>query len=134
MIENFKDICIIDDDAISVFGLKRALKKYCLQCDVEPAVFENGLDAIENFQDRFSQSKPLPLLIFIDLNMPVMSGWDFIDEFREHFSTYEPQPKIFIMSSSINPEDYERAQSYGLGDNYLTKPISKETLENAFAN
>ncbi|SHI39621.1 response regulator [Pseudozobellia thermophila] len=129
MRELLTDICIIDDDAISVFGLKRGLKKLYPSKDLDPVVFENGLDALEDFEQRRRDGQKLPTIIFIDLNMPVLGGWEFMDEFSNSHPSKETWPEIFIMSSSINPDDHEKARFYGLEGHYLTKPVNKETLE-----
>ncbi|WP_209401613.1 response regulator [Pseudozobellia sp. WGM2] len=130
---DFSDICIIEDDAIAIFGIKRALAKLHPSKDLNLTIFENGEDAMENFELRFNNGEKLPSLIFVDLNMPIMSGWDFLDEFTETYPSKETWPDIFIMSSSINPEDYEKAKTYNLEKNYLTKPVNKALLEKVFA-
>ncbi|MBC6997731.1 response regulator [Cytophaga sp. FL35] len=132
MNEALKSICIIDDDAISVFGLKRALKKYDGETDPNPLVFENGQDAIDEFEELIEGNQPLPSVIFIDLNMPIMNGWEFVEEFKRIHPSEKTTPLILIMSSSIDPADAEKAKSYGLDDNYLSKPVSKEILEAYF--
>ena len=130
---DFSDICIIEDDAIAIFGIKRALAKLLPSKDLNLTIFENGEDAMENFELRFNNGEKLPSLIFVDLNMPIMSGWDFLDEFTETYPSKETWPDIFIMSSSINPEDYEKAKTYNLEKNYLTKPVNKALLEKVFS-
>lgn len=129
MTELLTNICIIDDDAISVFGLKRALKKLYPSADLDPEVFENGLDALEDFERRTSEGQPLPTLIFVDLNMPIISGWEFMDEFNRTYPSKNTCPEIFIMSSSIDPNDQEKVKAYGLEGHYLTKPVDRGALK-----
>ncbi|PKA98028.1 response regulator receiver domain-containing protein [Flavobacteriaceae bacterium MAR_2009_75] len=130
---DFSNICIIDDDAIAIFGIKRALAKLHPSNELNIAIFENGEDALEGFELRSNNGEKLPSLIFVDLNMPIMNGWDFLDEFTETYPERETWPDIFIMSSSINPEDYEKAKTYNLEKNYLTKPVDKKLLEKVFS-
>ncbi len=118
---------IIDDDAIAVFGLKRTMKSLGFTPDL--SVFENGLDALEEFEKLLENDSELPSLIFIDLNMPVMDGWDFMLEFTKLMSSKKYMPEIFIMTSSMDFKDVEKAKTYGLEANYLIKPIYKEVLE-----
>lgn len=121
---------IIDDDAIAVFGLKRTLKSMGFTPDL--SVFENGLDALEKFEKLVDNDSELPSLIFIDLNMPVMDGWDFMAEFTKMMASKKYMPAIFIMTSSMDSMDVEKAKTFGLEANYLIKPISKEVLEGIF--
>ncbi|AYN69493.1 response regulator [Euzebyella marina] len=133
MQKGFENICIVDDDAISIFGLKRALRKFCPDCDPEPEVFENGLDALETFERRVEVNEELPSIIFVDLNMPVMNGWEFVEDIKRDESLKHLAPHIFIMSSSIDPADRNRAKILGLEKNYLSKPVTYETLKARFS-
>jgi CheY-like chemotaxis protein len=56
-----------------------------------------------------------------------MDGWHFLEEFQKI-----PLPKnvrIFVVSSSINPEDVERAKKIPIGSKYIVKPLSIPTLK-----
>ncbi len=119
--------CIIDDDAIAVFGLKRAMASIDHRPDL--LLFENGLDALEHFEKLLENNSELPSLIFIDLNMPVMDGWDFLGEFTKLKPSQKDLPEIYIMTSSIDTKDVEKAKIYGLETNYLIKPVSADVLE-----
>ncbi len=125
--ENHNRTCIIDDDAIAVFGLKRAMRNIGFTPDL--SVFENGLEALEKFEKLLENGSELPSLIFIDLNMPVMDGWDFMEEFTTLMASKKDMPEIYIMTSSMCIKDAERAKSFGLETNYLIKPISADVLE-----
>ena len=60
--------------------------------------------------------------------MPIMDGWSFLDAFLEIPS--EKNVTIYIITSSIDPADTEKAKLYeGNLRNYLIKPISKAKLE-----
>ena len=124
---NFEKTCIIDDDAIAVFGLKRAMQ--ALKFSPELVIYENGLDAIEAFKTMIEGEMSLPSLILIDINMPVMDGWDFITEMRKIWPKDLEEPTIYMMTSSLSPMDVETAKSFGLENNYLIKPIYAEVLQ-----
>ncbi|MBU2975212.1 response regulator [Zobellia sp. B3R18] len=124
---NFEKTCIIDDDAIAVFGLKRAMQ--ALKFSPELIIYENGLDAIEAFKTMIEGEMSLPSLILIDINMPVMDGWDFITEMRKIWPKDLEEPTIYMMTSSLSPMDVETAKSFGLENNYLIKPIYAEVLQ-----
>lgn len=127
----FEDICIIDDDAIAIFGLKRSMESIGLSKNI--SVFENGLDAFESFEQLIKKGLKLPSVIFIDLNMPVMDGWDFMHEFVKIHPSEKEMPLIFIMTSSIDRKDVEKAKTYNLEGNYVVKPITSEVLKRIMA-
>ena len=87
------------------------------------------LDAFENFDLQIKNGSSLPSLIFVDLNMPVMNGWDFLEEFTKIYPKDKEMPLIFIMTSSIDVKDLEKAKAYNLEDHYLLKPVTSDVLK-----
>ncbi|MDG1160059.1 MAG: response regulator [Flavobacteriales bacterium] len=117
--------CIIDDDSIHVFGAKRAisLANFCNQV----LVFNNGKDAFDRISQIFALGKGIPELILLDINMPVWDGWDFLDEFLK--LPESNNVRIFIMTSSVDPVDRTKAQTYKQVSNFIIKPITPEKLQ-----
>ncbi|MCM4167681.1 Chemotaxis protein CheV [Arenibacter antarcticus] len=124
--KTIKQACIIDDDTIFVFGIKIMLKKnnYCSNV----VVYKNGKEALENMVLANSTITNLPDLIFLDINMPVMDGWEFLDEFSKFPKASEVA--IFVLSSSIDARDLERAKSYEVVRDFIEKPLSNTKLKN----
>ena len=117
--------CIIDDDPIFIFGAKRMmeLSNFCKSF----MVFKNRQEAINQLKPIMLNGKDIPDIILLDINMPIMDGWEFLDEFikiEAHKSI-----TIYIVSSSIDPVDLNRAKRYKNISNYIIKPISIETLK-----
>lgn len=117
--------CIIDDDPIFVFGTKRLMQlaNFCNGF----LVFKNGKEAYDNLKAMIIAGEKLPDLILLDLNMPIWDGWQFLDEFIQ--IPIENTVTIFIVTSSIDPEDITRAKSYEIVSNYLVKPIKMDDLK-----
>ncbi len=126
--KNLESICIIDDDHIFVYGVKRLINEVELSDNL--LVYENPVDALEEIQAMASEEKPLPKVIFLDLNMPMMTGWEFLDEYIkiDHKDTHRTW--VYIMSSSVNPKDLMRINNYSIVKNYILKPVTAEDLEN----
>lgn len=118
--------CIIDDDPIFVFGTKKIMKlaNFCNSF----LVFHNGEEALNHLKPIIeSNNDSLPDVILLDLNMPVMDGWEFLDEFIK--IPCEKEITIYIVTSSIDPMDIDRAKDYDNISNYLIKPISSQKLQ-----
>ena len=122
-------ICIIDDDPIFVYGTKVLLNhKKDFSNDI--LVFENGKEALDNLSSLLRAGKELPDFIFLDLNMPIMNGWQFLDAFIKLPITH--RPLIFIISSSIDQEDRDRALRYEMVKEFIFKPLSENQLKEIF--
>lgn len=125
-------ILCVDDDPITLMLCKMVIKKAKFSNEIITA--KNGQDALNYFKTakETNLENPLakrPQLIFLDLNMPVMGGWEFLDLFiTEEYADYN-STKVIILSSTIDPDDLEKARKYPMVLDFLSKPISKEMLE-----
>ena len=124
----FDRACIIDDDHIYVYGAKRALLKTNF-CN-EVVVYSNGLEALAQLKLMQETHEKLPEIIFLDINMPILDGWPFLDEFL--YLESSKKPIIYIVTSSENPVDIEKANQYDMKKNYIVKPISVKKLTSLF--
>jgi CheY-like chemotaxis protein len=97
-------ISIVDDDPITVFGIKKMLNS-TVKCNVVES-HKNGKLALESIKESLAKNEPLPEIIFLDINMPIMDGWQFLTEFITLPIT--TIVKINIVTSSIDPYDLEQ--------------------------
>ncbi len=118
--------CIIDDDPIFVYGTKKVMKEVDFCSDI--IVYNNGQDAINGLRNLVKEKKEMPSLIFLDLNMPVMDGWEFLDDFITIPNNNIEKVHVYVISSSIDANDFIRARNYEVVNNYILKPITPEDL------
>nr|WP_321222116.1 response regulator [uncultured Psychroserpens sp.] len=83
--------------------------------------------AINNLKPIMLAGENLPDIILLDINMPIMDGWQFLDEFVKIES--HKLITIYIVSSSIDPQDIKRAKKYQNISNYIVKPITIKKLK-----
>lgn len=121
-------ILSIDDDSITLMLCKMVISKASFASEIITAT--NGEDALKYFDSLKTNPKAnIPQLIFLDLNMPVMNGWEFLDKFiTSEYSEYH-HTKVVILSSTIDPADFEKSKKYPLVLDFLPKPISLKMLE-----
>lgn len=125
LMKKVNSIYIIDDDPITVFGIKKMLRPAAICEDIQ--VFENGKTALEDLERRLADGIPIPEVIFLDINMPIMDGWDFLEE----FVALDIKDKVVInmITSSIDPTDYEKWTEFRLKClhclNFKNKPLFK---------
>ncbi len=126
-------ILCIDDDPITLMLSKKVIYKTTFSKEIATA--QNGEEALHYFdsiklQETDSPFNKQPQLIFLDLNMPVMGGWEFLDCFSSvSYSNFNTTTKIVILSSTIDPEDVEKAKKYPMVIDFLSKPITISMLD-----
>jgi CheY-like chemotaxis protein len=125
---NSNGICVIDDDHIFIYGLKRLIEETSF-CD-ELLIYQNGEDALAELKERANRGDALPAIIFLDLNMPLMTGWEFLDEYLQIETKDPAESQVYIVSSSVDPQDLLRIEAYPVIRNYILKPVTSDDLKN----
>lgn len=128
----FNDVFVVDDDKIFHFIIKKLLVSNNI--NVEPEFFENGLQAIEGIKSKLDREEAPPDLILLDINMPILDGWQFLEEFKRIKDRIQKEISIYIISSSDNAVDRNRANDFkdDIKDYYL-KPITIDGLKSIFS-
>ena len=67
-------------------------------------------------------------MVFLDINMPGKNGWDFLDEFERMCDEIKKNCKVYMLTSSIDPSDVKKSQSYETVKDFIIKPLTKEKL------
>lgn len=125
-----KVICV-DDDPIALLLSKLVISKANFASQIITCV--NGEEAIKYLEKpetiEENSNSEQPLLILLDLNMPVMDGWEFLEQFstKLHQQVY-PTAKIILLSSSIDPNDIKKSKDFAMVVDFLPKPLTKEML------
>ncbi len=128
-------VLLIDDDNIFNTLNKRLLQKH----DVEPIkVTTNGQQGIDYMNVAVTLADPveypMPVLILLDINMPVMNGWEFLDEYNLSPHLSELSIPILVLTASKNPDDEKMARSYDRVCGYLVKPLDNIAVKNIIDN
>jgi CheY-like chemotaxis protein len=74
-----------------------------------------------------------PDFIFLDLNMPEMNGFDFIDSLIAHFGEDCISSQLYLVSSTLDHRDKDRAKSYNCVKGLIDKPLTTSFI-NALLN
>lgn len=123
---------IIDDDKTFQFIMKHNIKATKLVNNI--VAFENGKEAIEYLESIIDTTEKIPDMILLDLSMPVMDGWSFLEYYFLLKPRFNKNVPIYIVSSSINPVDFQKAKSISTVTDYILKPVSKDTLVKIIEN
>lgn len=121
----FAEVLLVEDDPITILVCDRIIKMTSFAEVVKTC--ENGKIAID-FLHSIGDEGKIPPIIFLDINMPVMNGWDFLEEFEKVKENFKELPRIYLLSSTVDPEDYKKAKNYSQVQDFISKPLTKEAL------
>jgi CheY-like chemotaxis protein len=79
-------------------------------------------------KETYSITNACPLIILLDIHMPDMNGFQFLEQFDSLSDTITEYSKIFLLTSSIDPIDIERADLDRYVVRVLNKPLNTEEL------
>src|SRR5215216_3009443 len=124
-------ILLVDDDEINNFISIKLIKKALANAEISACL--NGKIAIDELtQLQKNDPDELPDFILLDINMPIMNGWEFLDEYKRLNLDPLGKSKIFIISSSVFSNDINKARSYPLVKDFISKPLNVEKIKELF--
>lgn len=122
-------LLVIDDDDINIFIISKIVEK--TGYDVEICAKHNGQLAIDYIKELVANNQPLPHLVLIDINMPILNGWEFIEAFEALDLALTND--MYMLSSSVYENDIEKAKSYKSVKGFISKPLSIDRLKELLA-
>jgi two-component system, chemotaxis family, response regulator Rcp1 len=110
-------LIIIEDNPADVKLFKEALKFSGI--DAEVSHFPDGITAVANLQSQEQPWNPAPDIVFLDLNMPRMSGFEVLEILRR--TPESAGIRAVVFTSSQSPADAEQAARLR-ADRFIRKP------------
>jgi CheY-like chemotaxis protein len=118
---------LVDDDNDDNFFHEREIKKN------DPATIviteTTGSEALGYLRSRKENNEVQPDMIFLDINMPGMSGWEFMEEYKQLDKDQQSRAVIIMLTTSDYYVDKERSKTNLLISDYIVKPLTKEKLQ-----
>lgn len=125
---NQKLNCILlidDDEATNVFH-RLVIEE--ADCAEQVIAVQSGKAALEYLISEENGKHPQPDLIFLDINMPGMNGWEFLEAYEQLDATQKGKIMIVMLTTSLNPDDEQRARGYQTITDFKSKPLTVEML------
>lgn len=117
-------VALVDDDSIFQFTATRLIESAQLANEI--LHFENGHEALQYLEKNATNANLLPDLLFLDINMPIVDGWMFLEDFEKIKPRLSKDFPIYMVSSSIDPRDINRAKEFDEVKDFVIKPITIE--------
>lgn len=120
-------VLIVDDDPILIMVCTRIMKITGFSEEVVSA--KEGREGMDYLYKQLQESPDnLPELILLDINMPVLNGWEFLDEFIELLPQIPTTIPVYMLSSTIDQADFDKAETYSVVKGFYSKPLTRENL------
>jgi CheY-like chemotaxis protein len=113
-------IMLVEDSEGDVYIFKRAISDAKILNEV--VVFKDGKEALGYLLDDASE---LPGIIFLDINMPMVSGFEVLKELKA--SSRLDKIPVVMLTISQEEEDIIRSYDYG-AVSFITKTVRPENL------
>ncbi|WP_031425263.1 response regulator [Flavimarina sp. Hel_I_48] len=118
---------LIDDDKIFQFITDKILRKINPEIVIEK--YLDGEEGLNSIKKRIEDGVSLPDVVLLDINMPFMNGWQFLKEYKKLHLNIGKDVHIYLLTSSNNPEDLEKAKKISELSGYMIKPVTEKELE-----
>ncbi len=128
--ENTPDFMIIDDDNINNMLCARIITKLFPNAPVVSFTVPGA--ALDSIAKNYTATHKKETILLLDLNMPDLTGWDVLKEFEKFPEEVKKQFNIYILTSSIDDMDKQKAHDNNLVFGFFIKPLSDKQLESVF--
>lgn len=116
-------ILLIDDNEDDNFCHRIMLEDINLAKEI--IEFQYARDALGFIK---TSSKEIELIL-LDINMPKMNGFEFLDHYSNLDSTIKKGKNVFMLTTSLNPDDKNKVKFYPDVKGFLHKPLDIKKLK-----
>jgi two-component system chemotaxis response regulator CheY len=122
---------VVDDDAINNQLCKFAILRTVGETEID--LFTEPDEALSSIQgESLLPDEKGQIVLFLDINMPTMTGWEFLEVFRSLSQAIHEKFTIFMLSSSVDDRDRERAEADPFVSGFFSKPLKAVELKEIF--
>lgn len=127
--KKYRTVMLIDDNEIDNLINQKMIEAASIAENIYTHTgAKSAIEFLKNMEKLDVAEQVLPDVIFLDIDMPLMDGFQFLDEFEKLTTVAKKKCKIVMLTSSINPQDFNRSKKYENVKLYLNKPLSHESI------
>ena len=128
MPEIIERVMLIDDEEIDQRMYERVLKKSGLVNHI--LTFDYADEALEFLLNNRELEVDV---IFLDINMPRMTGFEFLDAAAERMGSGFAKIVVAMLTTSLDPQDEQRAAENDLVRKFINKPLTVDDVRDVAA-
>ena len=124
-------VLLVDDDQTTNYLSQLLLKR--LDVAEKVVVALNGKEALELLDEHYPGTcVERPMLILLDVKMPVMDGFAFLQAFEQLDLPEKESIAVVMLTTSLHPQDVERVKQLNIAG-YLNKPLTEAKIRDILA-
>jgi CheY-like chemotaxis protein len=123
----YKNVMVIDDNAIDLYIAEMVMSTTRFAEKV--ICIGSAKEALEYLKPLYESPDELPSLIFLDINMPEMTGFDFLDAYRDLPENIRKKCIIMMLTTSLDETDRKQAEANQFVKRFLNKPLDRDKID-----
>lgn len=122
---------LVDDDPVTIMIGKMVIRNAATGAEV--AGFTSPVSGLEYMTEVTSKAEEITQILLLDINMPEMTGWEFMEKLPDSVQNRTVPIHIYILSSSVNPEDQLKSKNSPLVLDFIEKPLTEALVHRLIA-
>jgi CheY-like chemotaxis protein len=122
----YKSVMVIDDNQIDLYIAEMVMATARFAEKV--VSMSSAKEALAYLAPLYEVPDELPQLIFLDINMPEMTGFDFLKEYQHLPENIRKKCIIMMLTTSLDENDRKQAEENQFVKRFLNKPLDRDKI------
>ena len=122
----YRSVLLVDDSYVDNLINRKMIQSNNFARTV--TVIDSPIKALAHIQQCVDE-ETLPEVIFLDIRMPEMDGFQFLETMNNIPGVQQANLKIYMLSSSLDPEDLKQIAENNLVSKFISKPLTEKILK-----